>query len=227
MELARFRDNEGFWNGVGPRKSQSPPPPCPSPPPPEPIQPNTEAAPPPRKKVVFINFGLDSFIPESLPLFPARFATDKIKSIEYAELWYFTTEGILNASKISPAAADDAYGLTHADSRLDIQPVKALRTSRNVISDEALSWEQIATARHNLLDAKSGWPEKHRLALAKIFMNLEVPKAAGSNPLALILYQASARRRWHETFKGLSAPFNLANISKPLLLTLKKQNSRP
>jgi hypothetical protein len=149
---------------------------------------------------------------------------DKIKNLEYVELWYFTSEGIFDASKLTHTAADETYGFKSMDTGVvALQQVKATKASRNVLNDEALSWEQIATARHNLLDAAAGWPEKHRRALAEFFMNLEALKASGSNTRALILYQAAARRRWHGTLKGLGDRFNLANISKPLLLSIENK----
>ena len=63
-------------------------PPAPPPPPPDiPDQlPDTELQLPPQKKTAFTDFNIDSAIPESLPFFPAPYATDKIKAMEYVEL---------------------------------------------------------------------------------------------------------------------------------------------
>jgi len=179
--------------------------------------------PPPRKRALSIDFDLDTLIPEGLPHFPAPFAMDKIKALEYVELWYFTKEGIMDAGKLTPTAVDDTYGLQRTETGLTLQQVKATRASRNVIPDEALSWEQITIARHNMLKAAASWPDEHRQVLANFFMNLESLSAEGSHPRALILYQATARRRWHGTLKGLGDRFNLANISKPLLLSLENK----
>lgn len=187
------------------------------------LEPDEDPQPAPQKKTTIADFEEDSSIPEGLPFFPAQYAIDKIKTLDYVELWYFTTEGILDASKITPTAADDTFGLLRTELGLTLQQVKATRASRNVVVDELLSWDQIATARHNIIDAASGWPIKHRMALAKFFMNLEAMKAKGTNPRSLILYQAMVRKRWHTTLKGTGKAFNLANINKELLLTLENQ----
>ena len=186
-EEAAIERSQNMWNNAdAPRPPTPPMPPLPIPPQ-EPVpQMGHEVLPPARKKITFTDFELNTPIPESLPFFPAQFAMDKIKSMDYAELWYFTTEGILNASRITLTAADDTYGLLQNNGGLALQQVKASRASRNVISDEALSWDQIATARHNLVDATAGWPDRHRMVLAEFFMNLESLKATGSNPRALI-----------------------------------------
>jgi hypothetical protein len=207
--MARFQCSEeeavirlqNIWNNAGARRSPSPPPPPPPPPaPPIPGVLEEQNLPPPaRKKITFTDFELDSSIPETLPFFPAQFALDKIKNMEYVELWYFTSEGIHDASKITPTAVDDTFGLLRTDTGLALQQIKASKASHNVLCDELLSWEQIATARHNILDAASSWPNKHREVLAEFFMNLESLKATGSNPRALISYQATARRQWHTT----------------------------
>ena len=209
---------------LDPGENQEPPAPPPPSPPPNPAQ-LQDVEPPPlvQKRATFTDFDLDTSIPEGLPFFPAQYATDKIKMMEYVELWYFTTEGITDASRIAPTAAEDTYGLLRTDSGLAFQQIKASRASRNVISDEALTWEQIMTARHNILDAAGVWPEKHRLALAGFYMNLEALKATGSNSRALILYQATARRRWHSTLKGSGTAFNLSIINETLLLKLENQ----
>ena len=143
--------------------------------------------------------------------------------MEYVELWYFTTEGITDASKITPTAADDTFGFMRTEAGLALQQIKASKASRNAICDEALSWEQIMTARHNILSSASMWPEKHRLALAEFFMNLEARKASGAKPRPLILYQATVRRRWHHALKGVGQPFNIAIINNDLLAKLENE----
>ena len=210
---------QAMWTGQAQRRSPTPP----APPPPDIPPEEEEPQPTVRKKNPFTDFDLEATIPEQLPYFPAQFATDKIKSMEYVELWYFTTEGITDASKITPTAADDTYGLTHTETGLTLQQVKASKASRNAVHDEALSWEQIMTARHNIISSASMWPEKHRVALAEFFMNLEARKAAGSKPRPLILYQATVRRLWHHTLKGAGQPFNIANINNGLLLKLENE----
>ena len=227
--MARFQCTEeeaidrlqAFWN---PQNEQDMPAPPEAPPLQVPNPQLDEDLPPvPQKKMTITDFEEDSSIPESLPFFPAQYAIDKIKTLDYVDLWYFTTEGILDASKIIPMAADDTFSLLQTDLGLTLQQVKATRASRNVVIDEFLSWDQIATTQHNIIEAAFNWPIKYRMVLAKFFMNLEAMKANGTSPRSLILYQAVVRKRWHTTLKGSGVPFNLANINKGLLPTLENQ----
>ena len=52
-------------------------------------------------------------------------------------------------------------------------------------------------------------------------MGLEALKVTGTNPQVLILYQAVARRQWHISLKGEDERFNIAKISKDLLMRLE------
>lgn len=212
---------QALWNP--PNKQEPPAPPQPPPPQAQDPPPKEDPRPPPRKKTFVANFEEDSFIPKSLPFFLAQYAIDKIKSLDYVDLWYFTVEGILDASKITSTAADDTFGILRTDLGLTLQQVKATRASCNVVMDKSLSWEQIATARHNIIEAASTRSAKHHMALAKFFMNLEAMKANGTNARSLILYQAIVRKGWHTALKGSGDPFNLANINQGLLVTLENQ----
>ena len=102
--------------------------------------------------------------------------------MEYVELWYFTTEGILDVSKLALTTPDESIGLVRTETGLAIQPIKALKASWNAILDESLSWEQIVMARHNVLDAAAKWPKEHRRSMVEFYMNLEALKAMGTNP---------------------------------------------
>ena len=213
--IARLR---AMWNNEDQQRPPTPPPP------PEPIPPQDDGPQAPaQKKTTFTDFDLNSSIPGGLPFFPAPFAIKKVKTMDYIELWYFTLEGIQDASRATLTAADDTFGLLRTNSGLTLQQIKATRTSRNVIRDDALTWEQISTAQHNILNAATSWPEKHCVVLAKFFINLEALKATSSNPRALILYQAVSCQQWHAALKGQGQPFNLSIINSELLTKLENQ----
>ena len=145
--------------------------------------------------------------------------------MEYVELWYFTTEGCREVSKATPTAADDTFSILNTDTGLALQSIKATKASRNAIADEHLTWEQIMTARHTLIETANrvGWPNKHTRALAEFYINLEGLKAIGDNPRALILYHAVVQRQWHETMRGRGVPFNLSIINENLFNKLENQ----
>ena len=181
--------------------------------------------PPTQRKVVYIDFDLDTAVTDRVPHNPSQYATGRIENMEYVELWYFTTEGCKEASKATPTAADDTFGLLKTDAGLALQSIKATRASRNAIPDEHLTWEQITTARYTLIQTATrvGWPQKHTLALAEFYIRLEGLKAEGYNTRALLLYHAVVRRQWHETMRGQGKPFNLSIINDGLFTKLENQ----
>ena len=202
-----------------------PVPPSPSPPPqPAPIE-EIEPQLPPKKKIAFADFDFDSTIPGWIPHSPDPHAAARIKAMEYVELWYFTPEGIKDASQKAPTAVEDTFGLLKTDTGIAFQPIKASRAAQKVAQDETLSWEQILLARHNLLNEafSAGWPEKIRMALSEFYVNLEALGARGKNTRVLVLYHAVARRQWHAALKGIGTSFNLSNISGTLFSELENQ----
>ena len=200
-----------------------PPPPLPPLPPPRSVSPEIEPPlPPVQRKRIIADFDPNATISDLVPRSPARYAIDKVKAVEYVELWYFTTEGIRDTSKVSCTAADNALGLLQTDAGImAFQQVKATKVSRNVRKDENLSWEQISTARHNIVAAANTWPEKHKQALADFFMNLEALVADGYDTQPIVRYQAVSRRRWHEALLGEHQMFNISHINMNLLANLK------
>ena len=124
--------------------------------------------------------------------YPLQFAVDRVKAMEYVELWYFTTEGILDASKLALTTPDESISLIRTETGLAIQPIKASKALRNAILDKSLSWEQIVTACHNVMDVAAKWPKEHWRSMAEFYMNLKALKATGTNPRVLILYHAVA-----------------------------------
>jgi len=145
--------------------------------------------------------------------------------MDYVELWYFTTEGCREASRATPTTTDDTFSLLNTDSGLALQSIKASKASRNAVPDENLSWEQIMTAHHTLINTANNvnWPEKHIHALTGLYINLESLKATGYNTQALISYHATVRKQWHAAMSGQGTPFNLSNINENLLTKLENQ----
>jgi len=186
---------------------------------------NEEPQPPTRKKVIFPDFDLNTTVADRIPHAPSQYAVGKIENMEYVELWYFTTEGCREASKATPTAADDTFCILNTDTGLTLQSFKVTRASRNAIADEHLSWEQIMTARHNLIATadRGGWPKKHTLALAQLYIDLEDHKAAGYNPRALILYHAIVRKQWHDAMRGRGTPFNPSRFNENLFIGVVNQ----
>ena len=91
---------------IPPPRLNSPPrtvtPPIPSSPPLD-EEPQTAT----RKKVVYIDFNVNAPIVDCVPHHPYKYAVRRIKDMEYVELWYFSKEGCLEASKATLTVADD------------------------------------------------------------------------------------------------------------------------
>ncbi|KAF9783705.1 hypothetical protein BJ322DRAFT_1021516 [Thelephora terrestris] len=117
------------------------------------------------------------------------------------------------------------FGLLNTTSGLTLQPIKATKASPNAVVDEHLTWEQIMTARHMLITTANrvGWDQKLTVSLAELYIGLEGLKATGTNPRALILYHAVARKLWHEALRGRGKPFNVSRINNDLLVLLENQ----
>ena len=201
----------------------------PNPPPEPPLHPNLPQEenpdPPLKKKATYVDFDLNTTIANQIPHTPSEYAVGRMEEIEYVELWYFTTEGCNEASKITPTAADNTFGILDTKSGLALQPIKTTKASKNAIGDEALSWEQIMTARHTMIATANrvGWDQKLTLALAQFYINLESLKASGYNPRALILYHAVVRKQWHDALKGRGDSFNISHINETLFAKLENK----
>jgi hypothetical protein len=199
-------------------------PPPPPDPPRGPSTPQDDPSPPVAQgKVLFPDFNVDAVVPDKVALAPLQYAVDKIKAAEYVELWYFTAEGCREASAATLTTVDNTIGLLRTDTGLALQQVKASKPSRNVLPDESLSWDQITTARHNIIDTMvaNEWPEKLTMALTTMYIKLEALKATGTNPRGLIRYHAVVRRLWHKFLKKQADPFNVGVINENLLTRLE------
>ena len=130
---------------IPPLHSPSPIPPR-NPPPPQNIPLEKEPQ-PPAKEDKFPDFDLNASISDRIPHNPSQYATGNIENMEYMELWYFTTEGYKEASKATPTAADDTFGILNTlGTRAQIPTgymVKTLRLQStcdsNMPSDQMLS----------------------------------------------------------------------------------------
>ena len=184
-----------------------------------------DTAEPTKKKGAYVDFDINAPIASCIPHSPSEYAVGKVENIEFVELWYFTTEGCREAGKATPSVADDTFGILKTNTRIALQPLKAIKASKNVIVDKHLSWEQIMTARHMFISVANhvGWNQKLTLALVQFYINLEALKSEGYNPRALILYQAVVRKLWHDALKGHGDPFNISIINDELYARLENQ----
>ena len=148
-----------------------------------------------KKKPKFGPFDPLRPVNESIEPRPAPYALGKISSLEYIELDYFTTRGCREAmADTSKSINHDTLAFTQLEDTISIQPLAAIKPSKNIQSDEDLGWEEMLGAKNTMLRfiAKSGvWPDAHAESLATFYVNLELhPRVLLPNgKQTLLLYQ--------------------------------------
>ncbi|KAH9006017.1 hypothetical protein EDB84DRAFT_1281635 [Lactarius hengduanensis] len=175
-----------------------------------------------RKKPKLNPFDPERVISDWIEPRPAPYAINKLNSLEYIELDYFTVKGCNEASAdTNKSISHDTLAFTQIDDTITMRPLAAIKPSRSIRNDEDLSWEEMLQAKNTMLHfmAKSAvWPEGHARALAAFFVALELhPRVLQTNGKgALLLYQSRARREWFEALKR-NEGFNIERIGEGLL----------
>lgn len=159
---------------------------------------------------------------------PSTYALNKLENFEYVELYYFTKEGCIDALNNHHSEASDAYGLTRVGDTVGLRQVAAVKSSKNVIQDADLSWNQMTYAKASYIQhaAKAGWPEKHVDALVHFFIGIETSafRVRSHGEKVLLQYQARVRRHWQDCLKREEgATFNIALIDNRLLESISNE----
>ncbi|KAG1900535.1 uncharacterized protein F5891DRAFT_980130 [Suillus fuscotomentosus] len=141
-----------------------------------------------KKKPKINDFDVEAVVADVLIPRPSQYALQKIKSMEYVELWYFSPEGCWEASESS-----------RTDGRRFIRLGKG---RRKALQDHDLSWRQFDMAKTSFLVHidKNGWPDKHQQALALFFTlitNHEHRVQSLQCKKTLLRYAGFVRREWH------------------------------
>ena len=161
---------------------------------------------------------------------PASYALNKISSLEYIELDYFTERGCRLANADTPKSiSHDTLAFTQIEDTIAIRPLAAMRPSKHIRSDEELSWEDFMDAKNSMLSfmEESGvWPEEHAKSLANFFFELELHprKWKANGKKTLIIYQSCVRRAWFDALKR-NKGFNIELIEEDLLRSIAEELS--
>ncbi|KAH9016092.1 hypothetical protein EDB85DRAFT_1875347 [Lactarius pseudohatsudake] len=175
-----------------------------------------------RKKPKFNDFDPDCVIGDWIEARPAPYAINKLNSLEYVKLDYFTTKGCNEASAdVSNLTSQDTLAFTQSDSTISVRPLAAVRSLRSIRNDEDLSWEEMLQGKNVMLRfiAKSTtWPQTHAQSMAAFFVALELhPRTLQINGRrALLLYQSRSRHEWFAALKH-NEGFNIEHIGEGLL----------
>ncbi|KAG1799808.1 uncharacterized protein HD556DRAFT_1455260, partial [Suillus plorans] len=161
--------------------------------------------------------------PDKPAITPCSYALKKLDKGEYVELWYFTNDGLDEAS-IKKTIDDDAMILsTLADGSTAWVSSASTRSARSVINDENLPFEEFCQACPRFLTAieEADWPQDRVRMMARFWMNIQVHKFRSlRDPIAqksLLVYQAEQRKRWHIAAKSSVGPYDLSDVNEKVL----------
>ncbi|KAF8351021.1 hypothetical protein F5887DRAFT_935570 [Amanita rubescens] len=145
------------------------------------------------------------------------YARQKVNKFEYIELWYFSREGLAEASLPTTSTSNDTFGIVTGDlGAVQLCPVATTKASKNALPDESLSWDQISFASKVYVNAlrKGQWSDEHILALVSFFSQLDYQRTQLTSVLdkVFIEYQATVRRQWMDAYEFDIAEFNLSRL---------------
>jgi hypothetical protein len=157
---------------------------------------------------------------------PRAYAIEKFRKFEYVPLWYFKEQGCQAADR-DKASKDDLRDVTKtSDNRLSLRTAASNHPSSNALSDEQLTWEQFMDANHLLCRwlVPAGWPEGYARILSSFFWQIENhdDKSIAKGKETLLLYQARARKAWHDELKA-GHFFNLAKLDGKKMNLYRKE----
>jgi hypothetical protein len=166
----------------------------------------------------------DADVPSNPVILPCQYTVRKMKSGEYCELFYFTNNGLKEAScSTFSADTDTLVMMTSMDGSHKWIPAGAARDPKaHVLKDENLSWEQFNEAAPHMIGLmkENDWPEDRvdmHVAFWSALQNHCWCHAFDTHKqCALLLYQAQQRHRWHLSV-GSSNSWSLARINQDLL----------
>ncbi|KAG1875664.1 hypothetical protein F4604DRAFT_2007512 [Suillus subluteus] len=126
-----------------------------------------------KKKPKINDFDTAAIVADVIIPRPSQYAIQKIKNMEYVELWYFSPDSCREASTTSRSMSDsdDASGFAKVDGMVALKTLASSKASHKAIQDHDLLWRQFDLAKTSFLVhiEKSGWPEKHQQSLALFF----------------------------------------------------------
>ncbi|KAF8950344.1 hypothetical protein BDZ97DRAFT_1896381 [Flammula alnicola] len=156
---------------------------------------------------------------------PSNFAINKLRELEYVELYYFTPEGLAEAITYDHSATHDALTFAQIDGTIVLCPSSTSNPSPNAVPDDVLTWRQMTIAKTTLLRcmANTGWANNYIAALNKFYTCLEAHQTRfePEGEASLLQYQAEVRREWHDALDpsrpGLA--FDISQINEDRITT--------
>lgn len=120
-------------------------------------------------------FPLGVTVPDAKLPRPLEYTRQKCLKCEYVELWYFSREGLAEASQPTTSTSNNTFGIITGDlGAVQLCPVATTKASKNALPDKALLWDQVSFASKVYVETlrKAKWPDEHLKALIKFFSQL-------------------------------------------------------
>ncbi|KAG1891758.1 uncharacterized protein F5891DRAFT_964150, partial [Suillus fuscotomentosus] len=139
-----------------------------------------------KKKLKINNFNADLPVSDVIIPYPSQFVLQKVKNMEFIELWYFSPDGCLK--KI--------------DSIVALKSFSSFKASNKALQDHDLSWRQFDMAKTSFLVhiEKASWPNKHQMALVLFFTLItnHEHRLRPRREKTLLRYASMVQKDWHD-----------------------------
>ncbi|KAG2040985.1 hypothetical protein BDR03DRAFT_1089621 [Suillus americanus] len=178
-----------------------------------------------KKKPKINDFDSETPVADVIIPRPSQYAIQKIKNMEYMELWYFSPDGCREAAITSRSTldSDDAFGFVKVDGIVSLKMIASFKASQKALQDHDLSWHQFDLAKTSFLIhiEKNGWPEKHQQALALFFTLItnHEHRMCPRGEKTLLRYAGFVCREWHDQL-AQNQGFNIGIFNNALYNTL-------
>lgn len=157
-----------------------------------------------KKKSKINDFDEGAIVADIIILYLSQYATQKIKNMEYIELWYFSPDRCRKVAITSRSTSDtdDTYSFAKVNGMVALKMIASFKASNKVLQDHNLSWWQFDLAKTSFLIhiEKGGWPEKHQQLLALFFTLITNHEhcMCSCGEKTLLHYTGFMRHKWHD-----------------------------
>ncbi|KAG1888049.1 hypothetical protein F4604DRAFT_1915947 [Suillus subluteus] len=92
-----------------------------------------------KKKPKINDFNADLPVSDVIIPCPSQFTLQKVKNMEFVELWYFSPDGCRKARDWNKSSADNALGLAKVDGIVALKSFSSFKASNKALQDHDLS----------------------------------------------------------------------------------------
>jgi hypothetical protein len=168
-------------------------------------------------------------VPSDPVILPSPYATRKLGTGGFCELYYFTNKGLKDARKSSTIAEPEALVMMPSTNGLHSSiSAGAVKDPKSAVTkDENISWEEFNESTPRMISAMKvhDWPQDRIDMHIQFWSALQTHRWRHAlDPLkqrALLLYQGQQRRKWH-LYAGSSESWSLEVLNEQLLIEARE-----